>query len=403
MLDINETQIYTTKVSILTIPRSQFWIFKGGILQLIYRLADHYGRRFGDQGGYFSHSMDPSASSMSGSDNGNSDSEKSEEDNSVRDGDTNGEYSGPLQPLGVDAEDDGLFFHLAFASDEVTLMCSSKLIKKYLGKTLSFCKSCLPEEKRPTLLKEKFLILQVSSDGMNIGKKILELTEPLSLDGISLFFISNFFTDVVLFPAKDKQRVLAILHKMSEQKDDPDAEELHQKQERDLETKAFSLFESKHIKPELIKNTKLILTGARSGDSAGVLRHTAEALSRLDTDIDGLKDQEKRKSMQFPAHFAITRTTTGEISMMLPQSETELKKLNYDNSTIMGSLQDSYCPIIINLSGLPLDLKGIVAGVASRLLRLGINEMSYLSFGKSGMVLLPDNFQDTVEQFLLQL
>ncbi len=403
MLDINETQIYTTKVSILTIPRSEFWIFKGGILRLIYRLADHYGRRFGGQGGRFGYDMDLSASSMSGSENSNSDSEKSEEDNSVRDGETKEEYSGSLQPLGVETDDDGLFFHLAFASDEVTLMCSSKLIKKYLGQTLNFCKGCLPKEKQPTLLNEKFLILQVSSDGMNIGKKILELTEPLSLDGISLFFISNFFTDVVLFPVKDKQRVLAILRKMSEQKDDPDAEELHQRQERDLETKTFNLFGSKQIKPELIATTKLILTGARSGDSANVLRNTAEALSRLDTDIDSSKSDDKCKSMQFPAHFAITRNTTGEISMMLPQSEAEFRKLNYDKSTIMGSLQDSYCPITIDLSGLPLDLKGIVAGVASKLLRLGINEMSYLSFGKSGMVLIPDNFQGTVERFLSQL
>ncbi|KAF6015352.1 hypothetical protein HII13_000289 [Brettanomyces bruxellensis] len=403
MLDINETQIYTTKVSILTIPRSEFWIFKGGILRLIYRLADHYGRRFGGQGGRFGYDMDLSASSLSGSENSNSDSEKSEEDNSVRDGETKEEYSGSLQPLGVETDDDGLFFHLAFASDEVTLMCSSKLIRKYLGKTLNFCEGCLPKEKQPTLLNEKFLILQVSSDGMNIGKKILELTEPLSLDGISLFFISNFFTDVVLFPAKDKQRVLAILRKMSEQKDDPDAEELHQRQERDLETKTFNLFGSKQIKPELVATTKLILTGARSGDSANVLRNTAEALSRLDTDIDSSKGDEKCKSTQFPAHFAITRNTTGEISMMLPQSEAEFRKLNYDKSTIMGSLQDSYCPITIDLSGLPLDLKGIVAGVASRLLRLGINEMSYLSFGKSGMVLIPDNFQGTVERFLSQL
>ncbi|QPG74208.1 hypothetical protein FOA43_001532 [Brettanomyces nanus] len=293
-------------------------------------------------------------------------------------------------------EDDGLFFHLAFAMEEVTLMCSHKLMKRYLGKTMEFCRKCLEPSEQPTLLEEKFLMLQVFSDGLNIGKKILELTEPLSLDGISLFFISNFFSDIVLIPAKDRRKALTILNRISK-KQTQIQEELKPEKKPDLESKTFELFKSQLIQPKLIDKVKLLLTGARSGDCGNVLKRTAEALCKLNTDRveDG-----KNKDDNFPAYFAITRTCTGEISLMLPQEADEMRKLNYDKSTIMGSLQDSYYPVFIDLSNLPLDLKGIVAGVASKLVKSGLNEMSYLSFGKSGVVLIPDNFHDTVEQIL---
>lgn len=66
----------------------------------------------------------------------------------------------------------------------------------------------------------------------------------------------------------------------------------------------------------------------------------------------------------------------------------------------MGSLQDYYYPIFIDLKKLPLDLKGIVAGIASKLLTMNIDEMSYLSLGRSGVVLIPDLFKETVEEKL---
>ncbi|VEU23134.1 DEKNAAC104014 [Brettanomyces naardenensis] len=418
MLDPNETQLYTTKVSILTIPRDEFWLFKSGVLQIIYRLADHYeGGGNGGLGGDSRYDTDLSASS---------DNEASANDGSavngnslggaIRDSTGGGSFSGSIDNSltgsidnslqgysdieGIEVGDDGLFFHLAFTVEEVTLMCSSKIIKKYLGKTLKFCKEHLQEEKQPTLLEDKFLVLQVFSDGLNIGKKILELTEPLSLCGISLFFISNFFSDIVLVPVKEKQKVLEVLKGMEGEKmGQPKQMKVEENFSApaspltDLETTTFDLFKSKLIKPKLIGDVKLLLTGARSGDCANVLKRTAEALSRLNT---GREDD----TYDFPSYFAITRTSTGEIGLMLPQEDEELAKLNYDKSTIMGSLQDSYYPVFINLSNLPLDLKGIVAGVASKLLKSGLNEMSYLSFGKSGVVLIPDNYYDRVEEVL---
>lgn len=389
MIDSTETQLFKSKISILTIPRENFWIFKSGTLEILYRLVDAYENRANSQYSDNDVSSISSTSDRSYDESYTSNSVKNvyeqgyqlsnsahmineEESESLDNGDINSEI-----------EDDGLFFHLAFTREEVTIMCSTKLMKRYLSKAMKM-------DPESTLISDEFFIMQVFSDGSNIGKKILELTQPLSLNNISLFFISNYFSDLVLVPIKDKVKALKILEETQNGLDETRANSYS----NDLELKTFELFENNNIKPKLGTDIQLLLTGARSGDYAEVLKQTAESVSRLNT--ENLKSGGK----SFPEYFAITRTPTEEIGLLLPYDNTELNKLNFSKNNIMGSLQDYYYPIFIDLKKLPLDLKGIVAGMASKLLRMDIDEMSYLSLGKSGVVLIPDMFRDRVEEKL---
>lgn len=335
----SDIQLYSTKVSVLSIPRENFWLFKSGVLRLLYRAEEGYRS---------SSDYDPDLSASSADD------------------DTSSKSSEDLD--GLESEDDGLFFHLAFTPGEVTLMTATKWIKRFLKEPMKMC----PEA---TLLETQFLVLQVLSDGLNIGKTILQVTEPLAEDGISLFFISNFFSDIVLVPAKKKQRVLEVLAQ--------DRETSPTDGPSQIEDQTFELFKEQSIKPQVV-TSKVVLTGARTGESSAVLKHTAELLARSGTG----------PGEAFSSYFAITRTATGEVSLMLPEA-----KVPYDRSRIMGSL-DPYYPVLIDLSKLPTNLKGIVAGVASRLVRSGLTGMSYMSLGRSGLVLTPDDKVDQVKQLM---
>ncbi|ODV86039.1 hypothetical protein CANARDRAFT_233251 [[Candida] arabinofermentans NRRL YB-2248] len=349
MLNSHEIQLYKTKISILTIPRENFWIFKSGVLQILYKLI---------------YKMEGNTS--------DDDDDDDDKDASTVASVTSSSSSGSSSVEDIEVDDDGLFFQLAFTPEEVTLMCSTKLIKKYLSNPLKISND--PNNLIGSqLLDDEFLVLQMLNDGSNIGKKILELTEPLSMNDISIFFISNYFSDIVLIPSKQKQKAFHILEQ----------EQLNatSSKKNELEERTFRLFKSSEVKPELNRSIKLLLTGARSGDSVEVLKKTAESLTKLCTE----ETKMKTKSNNFPSYFAITRTPTEEIGLVLPSSEREQKKLNYSKSSILGSSQDFYYPLFINLKNLPIDLKGIVAGVASKLLRAGLNEMSYLSLGKSDM------------------
>jgi hypothetical protein len=383
MIDSTETQLFKSKISVLTIPRENFWIFQAGILEIIFRLVDLYENRTNSR-----YSDNDSASISSKSDRSAFDESFSDYDNTYEG------YSGPKSPsasfdnedtqsLGEivenEIEDDGFFFHLAFTTEEVTLICSTRLIRKHLSKAIKL-------DKESTLISDEFFIIQVFSDGLNIGKKILELTEPLSLNNISLFFISNYFSDLVLVPIKDKVKALEILKKV-------ESEDNVNLYGEELEHKTFELFKNNDIKPKLVTDVRLVLTGARSGDFIAVLKQTAESIARLNTESISGKNA-------FPEYFAITRTPTEEIGLLLPYETIELNKLKFSRSNIMGSLQDYYYPIFVDLKKLPLDLKGIVAGMASKLLRMGIDEMSYLSLGRSGIVLIPDTFKEKVQEKL---
>lgn len=389
MIDSTETQLFKSKISILTIPRENFWIFKSGTLEILYRLVDAYENRANSQYSDNDVSSISSTSDRSYDESYTSNSVKNVYEQGYQLSNSahmiNEEESGSLDngDINSEIEDDGLFFHLAFTREEVTIMCSTKLMKRYLSKAMKM-------DPESTLISDEFFIMQVFSDGSNIGKKILELTQPLSLNNISLFFISNYFSDLVLVPIKDKVKALKILEETQNGLDETRANSYS----NDLELKTFELFENNNIKPKLGTDIQLLLTGARSGDYAEVLKQTAESVSRLNT--ENLKSGGK----SFPEYFAITRTPTEEIGLLLPYDNTELNKLKFSKNNIMGSLQDYYYPIFIDLKKLPLDLKGIVAGMASKLLRMDIDEMSYLSLGKSGVVLIPDMFRDRVEEKL---
>ncbi|KAG0684558.1 hypothetical protein C6P40_000514 [Pichia californica] len=402
MIDSTETQLFTSKISILTIPRDNFWIFKSGILEILYVLIDVYENRSN------SRYSDNDISSLSSSSD-----DKSFDDNYISNSNLNlnlnknsydaisNSNSNNLINNELDSfsdsrsinnlyndnqiEDDGYFFHLAFTTEEITLMCSTKLIKKYLNKAMKL-------DSNSTLISDEFFIIQVFSDGSNIGKKILELTKPLSLNNISLFFISNYFSDLVLIPIKDKSKTLKILNQIEYEGENDSYKEARSD---DLELKTFELFKENNIKPKLVTDVKLVLTGARSGDCVEILKQTAESISRLNTE-----DLKKGNKKNFPEYFAITRTPTEEIGLLLPYDYNELNKLKFSKNNIMGSLEDYYYPIFIDLKKLPLDLKGIVSGMASKLLRMDIDEMSYLSLGKSGIVLIPDMFREQVEDKL---
>lgn len=349
--------MFTSKISILTIPRANFWIFKSGVLEMIYKLVDDYENRSN------SRYSDNDANSV------NSAEEEGEEEDD--DDDDEGEVG-------------ELFFHLAFTTDEVTLMSSSKMIRKYLHKAIAL-------DKESILLTEEFFMIQVISDGLNIGKKILELTQPLSKNKISLFFISNYFSDLVLVPLKDKAKVEEVLERSGEEA----VEEDEYDGDGDNDERGFGMFREKQIVPKLDTSVQLVLTGARSGDSAEILRQTAESLARLNT------ERFRRDApAAFPQYFALTRIPTGETSLLLPHDTAEVAKLRFSRGKMMGSLQDAYHPLALDLSGLPLDLTGIVAGVARTLLQLGVHEMSYLSLGRSGFVLVPDTFCERVQLHL---
>jgi hypothetical protein len=67
----------------------------------------------------------------------------------------------------------------------------------------------LPKDasKTVTISKDSYLILSVVSAAMDAGSRLVELTSPLALAGIPIFFITTYYSDFILVPARDRQAV----------------------------------------------------------------------------------------------------------------------------------------------------------------------------------------------------
>ncbi|OUM51479.1 hypothetical protein BVG19_g582 [[Candida] boidinii] len=365
---------------------------------------------------------------------------------------TPGSFHAVQQSNDYEIEDDGYFFHLAFSPDEVTIMCSKEIMNQFLATPID---ASINLNLDVELLPESFLILQVVSDGESGGKRILELTEPLAKKDIPLFFISNHFSDIVLIPSEQKNKSIEILknnnfvltkdnddlnfsgynsknfdnfkgftfkdsfntHNITNDDVDDDKGKIIDDEngensdiddliltdstikEKSLNEKTFQLFKDSKIVPYLNTRIKLLLNGIKSSYSSKNLKLIAETLSKSMVSFNTSTPPTSSSTGLniFPQYFAITRTPTGEIGLLLPQN---YKCFNFNISSLSGSKNDFFHPLAIDLKKLPTNSKGIVAGVAIDLANDGVNEMNYLSFGKSGVVMIPGEYSDNVRESL---
>ncbi|EGW35768.1 uncharacterized protein SPAPADRAFT_147390 [Spathaspora passalidarum NRRL Y-27907] len=414
------TQVHLnpTKLSILSLPRDKYWIFACSILQLLYHESNKSGSGYssdGDDEDEFSDDEDDSDIKDNGFEelkNGFSgaisskrnsydsigeelnrlsvdNSSKVKSPDSATDLTHYEDESEHTEEQQEDEEEEGnFFFHIALTPDECTIVCSSKLMEAYFSNPIEICASL---NYSVHLLPDSFLSLQVDSDGsFDRSLRILELTKPLSENGISLFFLSSHFNDIVLVPYDQKEKVVSILTKQNFEfndisnsyigSNDTESEStVHPEGSKLLEISTFKLFEQASIKPIINDNIKLLLTGARAGEVSNSILKTAKILS-IPTTI--------------PDYFAITRTSINEVSLILPKSSKRRIKMGFDSKFIIGSTQDVIIPITIDFSKLPLDSPGIVAGVASKLIN-GMRsldndcELNYFSMAKSGVIMIP--------------
>jgi hypothetical protein len=94
-----------------------------------------------------------------------------------------------------------------------------------------------------------------------------------------------------------------------------------------------------------------------------------------------------------PPYFSLTVSGPSELSFLIDADTAK----GFPENTLLGSPTDYVLPMYFDLSELPEDSVGIVAGVASRLLESSADHkvnMSYLSTAKTGVVLV---IEDDVE------
>ncbi|KAI4242898.1 MAG: hypothetical protein L6R40_003771 [Gallowayella cf. fulva] len=256
-----------------------------------------------------------------------------------------------------------------------------------------------------TIFSEDLVVMSVEGEGLEAGKRVLELTSPLALAGISIFFITTYFSDYIIVPAKSQSQVIRALEDRgfhleanTEAYVNPAARHHRNRSSTssvghlspstpppatvsELQTRTFALLKRHAIVPRVDPDIRLVHCAGH--------REDANSPSRGEV---GLHLGLTKSLLYQPRFLSLTLTGNEAPSMLLDRRLIS----NFETENVLlGNMEDSLVPIMLDLEPLPLEATGIVCGVAGKL--VGDNsdgiitdsiEMLYLSTARAGTVIV---------------
>ncbi|MCJ1398959.1 hypothetical protein MMC11_002160 [Xylographa trunciseda] len=231
--------------------------------------------------------------------------------------------------------------------------------------------------------------------------------------GISIFFITTYFSDYILVPLKSRSAVIRTLEargfvfeKSAEAYVNVAAHHRNASSTSsfevlppttpppttvsELQARTFALLRRRAIVPHVHRDIRLVQCAGRRDSLGG--EHSPSSAPDLQLQI-GLT----RCIVHPPRFFSVTLTEAEPPSLLL---ERRSLRLFGGPDVLLGSKHDVLIPITLNLEPLPFEATGIVCGVAGKLVGgradggagrvLRPVEMSYLSTARAGTVMVDE-------------
>ncbi|KAI5296004.1 hypothetical protein KEM52_006093, partial [Ascosphaera acerosa] len=135
-------------------------------------------------------------------DGGDDDDEEEEDEGDEDDDDGAGKAAGTAA-----------FINVSVTPIECSIACPRRLAEEYFVPVMQRLGSAASASSTDSVLvsSEDYEVMQVEGQGLDACRRVLELTSPLAMAGISIFFISTYFSDYILFPTRDRGRVVRAL------------------------------------------------------------------------------------------------------------------------------------------------------------------------------------------------
>jgi hypothetical protein len=258
----------------------------------------------------------------------------------------------------------------------------------------------------------------------------MELSSPLALAGIPIFFITTYYSDFILAPTKERVRIIdALSSKGFELLEDNSfinrasfsyggsgsgggsgngsskvrftAPDQPPDNVAELQRKTFELLQKRNVAPSLEPGLELLLCGGRDVSQLAGRYAYYESLTRRKSSIpeprrvtwaDGVD------SRLFNCIVSALASQPRFLSVTLAQDDPpsvlmDKKLLSMFGDSVVGDFESTLIPIFLNLENLPSEVTGVVSGVAGRLVQdmkvRQMLELSYLSTAKASAVVLP--------------
>ncbi|RPB03426.1 hypothetical protein L873DRAFT_1826119 [Choiromyces venosus 120613-1] len=299
------------------------------------------------------------------------------------------------------------FVNISVTPVECSVVCSTVQVENLFAPIIQTLSSSHREEVK--ISEDEFVAIQVDGEGLDAGQRVLDLTSPLALAGVSIFFLTTYFSDYILVPSKNRSNVTKALQrrgfvfeKHTEAFVTSPSHHRHSSSASsfnitppsppptttvdELQIKTFETLRKQSVVPQVNKNTRLVLCAGRRSVNKG-----------RGSDDRGLYLGLVKCLISKPQFLSVTLTDAEPASLLL---EKEMLSMFGSDDVLLGSKEDVLIPILLDLRGLPVDSTGIVCGVAGRLVggttggildRSEAIEMSYLSTARAGTVIVAED------------
>ncbi|KAF5024893.1 hypothetical protein F66182_3051, partial [Fusarium sp. NRRL 66182] len=308
------------------------------------------------------------------------------------------------------------FLNISITPLECSVVCHTSWAQNVLEPVLKTLARDVAET--VSVSKESYMILSVISGGLDAGGRVMELTSPLALAGIPIFFITTYYSDFILVPTKERENVAKSLIAKGFELCDNESNFItsaanSQRQGvsatsppheglplnvAELQARTFGTLKKRNVAPRIEEALELVQCSGREASQLANFTHQRPSISRhttgngrrpswadnVDTKlytciISALVSQ--------PRFMSVTLAQDDPPSLLLDKN-----LLHIFGDSLVGDVDACLIPIFLDLKCLPLEATGIVCGVAGILVQdsqiAESSELSYLSTAQAGAVIL---------------
>ncbi|KAK4143715.1 ACT domain-containing protein [Dichotomopilus funicola] len=101
------------------------------------------------------------------------------------------------------------FLNISITPIECSIVCHSAWAESIFAPAIRRLSS--QQANSVAISGDTYIALSVYGTGMDAGSRVVELTSPLALAGIPIFFTTTYYSDFILVPTKDRQAVVKTL------------------------------------------------------------------------------------------------------------------------------------------------------------------------------------------------
>ncbi|ELR08873.1 hypothetical protein VC83_01766 [Pseudogymnoascus destructans] len=322
------------------------------------------------------------------------------------------------------------FLNISITPIECSIVCRTDYAERVFQPAMEL----LPKDAREqvTISRDPYLVFSISSAGMEASQRVMDLTAPLAMAGISIFFITTYYTDFILVPAKDHKTVVQALLEQKFEFSESDATYVapsgisHSRDTSsdaikpytpppssvvELQERTFRLLSQRNVVP--FTNDGLYLAQCSGKELDSNSNYSSRPMSNNSNEAPPhstwLQKVEPNLYLSLvaalaiqPRFLSVTLTKDDAPSLLIDKA-----LLYLFGNFIAGDTDCDLVPIFLDLSNLPLESTGIVCGVAGRLVDQTRSfdsdggELTYLSTARAGVVILPSERSEGALQALV--